>query len=359
MRLLSIFALLFLISFVLHRQAQETAEPVIAADGTVEAMPVDAEIAPTKEDFSNLIFRPPYPVGHFDFENEYVFTTLPLELKNLIVGRMDNSFKSTNHFCAVGYEIPRDRRGANKTAAAGNRKEVVVYWREGKIIYRWNGGDPKAAARDFYSARSMLFNSRGISLDPAALDGDDQPVERESASFRENADNVIADCDKHGKSYVIEPFVPPPRGFTAVPPPTAPRPGREAPVPDLTPEPSSPAPSKPARRATTPATPPAAVAKPETESSPSGAETKSSRKRTRLNRAPTTATPPAESNAPAPTQESPARAEPDPVSELLKSQPTPTPTPAPAPAPAPASEPPPPAPVAPTPAPVADSPATP
>ncbi|MDR0701882.1 MAG: hypothetical protein LBF61_05630 [Azoarcus sp.] len=213
MRLLSIFALLFLISLLLHNgmekrtlAAQEALEPEQTGQG--EAAPPPPE---TQEDFSTLIFRQIYPAGHFEFENEYNFSIIEIELKNLIVGRMDDSFKNENHFCAVGYVLPRTSRDKKKT---GRRKEVVVYWREGKILYRWAGGDPKAAKEDFYFARSLLF-SPGISLD-GSLAGEKAQAEDgldSSDDFQKNIGNTLADCERHGRQYTIAPFAPPPRGF--------------------------------------------------------------------------------------------------------------------------------------------------
>jgi len=222
MRLLSIFALVFLISFLLHgglkdravpdgqagQNAEETAEMTIEEVTDTEPESVQAE----QEDFSSLIFSQPYPIKHFDFEREPAFNpdTIELEIKNLIIGRNDDSFKAQNHLCAVGYEFPRSQQG-NKRGPA--RKEVVVYWKEGKMLYRWKGGDPKAAEQDFYNARSLMY-SRSIPLDPnEGVIGETGDNGDRFDNYKERAEKVIADCEKHGKSYQIEPFAPPPRGF--------------------------------------------------------------------------------------------------------------------------------------------------
>ncbi|MCL2875260.1 MAG: hypothetical protein FWF12_03005 [Betaproteobacteria bacterium] len=212
MRLLSIFALLFLISILLHGGLKEwnVPEPLDEhaehdMEEVADAGPVQAE----QEDFSSLIFSQPYPVRHFDFEQEDIFSIIEIEIKNLIVGRNDDSFKTKNHLCAVGYEFPR--QGKKKGFV---KKEVVVYWREAKMLYRWMGGDPKAAAQDFYNARSLMY-SRSIPLDP---DRDMIGVEGKKNGdgfddYTERAEKVVADCKMHGKVYEIEPFRPPPRGF--------------------------------------------------------------------------------------------------------------------------------------------------
>ncbi|MDR1425194.1 MAG: hypothetical protein LBI92_11420 [Azoarcus sp.] len=315
MRLLSIFALLFLLSMLLHTREQEQREQANA--GEVAAVTQEAAEAgaapppPMQEDFSALIFKPPYPVGHFDFVREYSFGSLEAELKNLIVA--ENRYTITNHFCVVGYQIPR---APNNKRAPALRKEVVVYWREDKILYRWNGGDPKAAERDFYSARTILFNSRGISLDTAAPDDEGLSAKSETASFRENAENVVADCERHGKQYAIAPFAPPPRGFTAPPPPTAPRPAANPPAADRAPA-TAPAPAP--RRAAAPDTPPAA-------------RTPASRTQEPTIRAWTPPPPEAAPSTPTPAPAPAHSSEPDPLSTLL----TPDPKPA-APPPAPAA----------------------
>ncbi|MDR3214105.1 MAG: hypothetical protein LBT71_09370 [Azoarcus sp.] len=245
MRLLSIFALLFLISLLLHHGMENPLETEFSLEDQEEIVQAPPEMQEPREDFSILIFKPPYPVGHFDFESDYNFSIIETELKNLIVDKMDDSFKTTNHFCAVGYVLPRDRK--NKSAP---RKEVVVHWREGKILYRWAGGDPNAAREDPYAARTLTF-SPGISLDSDLFgDSKDQLLEQGSASFMENVENVLADCEKHGKRYTIEPFAPPPRGFNIPRTPAVPRPVRPArpaaPPAPLPAAPSDPLPAAPA-----------------------------------------------------------------------------------------------------------------
>jgi hypothetical protein len=227
MRLLSIFSLLFLISLLLHSGAEKRTQPETLAAREDQADQEETQTLPeteeTRENFSALIFKPPYPIGHFEFEREYNFSIIELELKNLIVGGMDDRFKNENHFCAVGYVFPQARKNGKN---ASPRKEVAVYWREGKILYRWTGGDPKAAKEDFYFARSLLF-SPGISLDNHSAEDKGQPLEESSATFRENVENLLVDCERHGRQYTIAPFAPPPRGFNT---PQAPaRPARAAP----------------------------------------------------------------------------------------------------------------------------------
>jgi hypothetical protein len=229
MRLLSIFALVFLISFLLHGGLKDSPAPSAEQDTEEVADATDEEQEPAEqqaeqqaeqtgqtaqaeqqEDFSSLIFGQPYPVAHFDFEQEPVFSIIENEIKNLIIGRNDDSFKAKNHLCAVGYEFPR--QGKKRGPA---RREVVVYWKEGKMLYRWRGGDPKLAEQDFYNARSLML-SRSFPLDPnqGVVGGEESDSGGDKLeNYKGRVENAIADCEKHGKSYEIEPFAPPPRGF--------------------------------------------------------------------------------------------------------------------------------------------------
>jgi hypothetical protein len=233
MRLLSIFALLFLISILLYGRLENRLAPdERTSQDTTEATDAEPEQA-EQEDFSSLNFSPPYPARHFDFEQEAAFNarTVEIEIKNLIVNRHNDNFKMENRLCVVGYEFPRSQQGKKRTPA---KKEVVVYWKEGKMLYRWKGGDPRAAEQDFYNARS-LTDSLSYPLDP------NQGVLGEEADgsrlddYKARLENTITDCEKHGKHYEIEPFVPPPRGFK--------RPeggGRSRPQPPVAPSPAVP-----------------------------------------------------------------------------------------------------------------------
>ncbi len=235
MRLLSIFALVFLISFLLHGGLKDGSAPDgLAGQDSEEVSDVtDEEPEPAaQEDFSSLIFGQPYPVRHFDFEREEVFSIIEDEIKNLIIGRNDDSFKMKNHLCAVGYEFPR--QGKNRSSA---RREVVVYWKEGKMLYRWKGGNPKLTGQDFDYARSLML-SRSFPLDPNQGVIGEKEAENGGDKFenyKERVENAIADCEKHGKPYDIEPFVPPPRGFFKRPEGGRPRPSPAAPPAPTTP----------------------------------------------------------------------------------------------------------------------------
>jgi hypothetical protein len=245
MRLLSILALLFLISFLLHGGVKDRAAPNEPYDA--EEMEDVAEAAELvlaeQENFSSLIFSQPYPVRHFDFEQESVFSPIETEIKNLIISRNNDSFKVKNHLCAVGYEFPRAQQGKKRAPA---KKEVVVYWKEGKTLHRWKGGDPQAAGQDFYNARSLM-DSRSIPLDPnqgviGDVEGEEEAGNR-FGDYKNRAENAISDCEAHGKWYEIEPFTPPPRGFKRPegggrprpPPPTTP-PAPSSPVVQVSPD---------------------------------------------------------------------------------------------------------------------------
>jgi hypothetical protein len=223
MRLLSIFALLFLISWFLHKGVEEQPAPepktgqagenVTDVPSVAAAAPEPAEV----EEFSSLIFDLPYPVKHFDFEQESAFSNIEQEIKNLIVGGNDDSFKKINHFCAIGYEFPPvkvvGRKNAARRNAAAKKREVIVYWGEIGTLFRWKGGIPKDANQDFYAARSLFYSDR-LPVDPAPNNtGIETTGPSIAGSLKARAENVVTDCKKHGKSYMIEPFAPPPRGF--------------------------------------------------------------------------------------------------------------------------------------------------
>jgi hypothetical protein len=242
MRLLSILALLFLISFLLHGGLKDRTVPDEQAGQNTEEVEEVTEVADVtdvepahteQENFSSLIFSQPYPVRHFDFEREPVFSMIELEIKNLIIGRKDDSFKEKNRLCAVGYEFPHTLQGKKKIPA---RKEVIVYWKEGKTLHRWRGGDPQAARRDFYNARSLLY-SRSIPLDPnQGVIGEGEEAGNGFDDYKDRAENVISDCEAHGKLYEIEPFTPPPIGFGR---PEAGRPRVPSALPPATTEPAA------------------------------------------------------------------------------------------------------------------------
>ncbi|MCL2644500.1 MAG: hypothetical protein FWD51_03475 [Betaproteobacteria bacterium] len=247
MRLLSIFALLFLISLLLNGGLKDRGAPDASDEQEWQDTEELVDMEPTQaeqEDFSSLIFSQPYPVRRFDFAQESVFSIIETEIKNLIVGRNDDSFKTKNYFCAVGYEFPRSQQRNRREPA---KREVVVYWKEAKMLYRWTGGDPKAAEQDFYDARSLMY-SRSIPLDPSQGVIGAEDAGEEFSDYKERAENVVADCEKYGKAYEIEPFTPPPRGFKRPSedgvrprsPPAAPPVPSPAPSIPLTPTASSP-----------------------------------------------------------------------------------------------------------------------
>jgi hypothetical protein len=157
--------------------------------------------AEEKEDFSRLIWEPP-PTGHFDFERDPRFEMIELELKNLIV--VNKFFTRRNHFCALGYEFPE-----GKGALA--QKQVLVHWKEENRAKTWTGGNPELVKENFYYADSLIF-SRGFSTINQVKRTPDYNLGT-GGYFQDDVDRLLADCEKHGKQYVIEPFTPPPMEF--------------------------------------------------------------------------------------------------------------------------------------------------
>jgi hypothetical protein len=170
-------------------------------------------IAEEKEDFSQLIYGPVFPTGHFDFEQDPEFSMIVLELKNMIISlRYDDEDRSIdrlnrwNHFCAVGYVFPVD---PNEKEEFPLEKEVIVYWKEEGTLMRWWGDDPEKIKENFYYAKTLLF-SRGFSIENAVERKYlDQTILGTGQLVKEDFDNMLADCEKHGKQYIIGPFTPP------------------------------------------------------------------------------------------------------------------------------------------------------
>ena len=170
-------------------------------------------LAEEKEDFSQLAYHPA-PVGRFDFEQDPFFSMIVQELKVMIIRFRDDEehgidrLKRWNHFCAVGYVFPE------RPVAKGDirmEKEVAVYWQEEGAFIFWGGDDPEAVKENFYYAQS-LYATRSFLMENAV---DRKYLEQPFYSLgtgqliREDLENIIADCKKHGRQYIIGPFTPP------------------------------------------------------------------------------------------------------------------------------------------------------
>ena len=171
-------------------------------------------LAEEKEDFSQLGYDPP-PVGHFDFEQDPKFNMIVQELKVMII-RLRNDeehgidkLKRWNNFCAVGYVFP------NEPVAKGDffvEKEVVVYWKEDDEFINWWGEDePEKVKEDFYNALTLYFSPSSSMKNAAELKlwKEGKVTLGTRQLIREYAENLLADCKKHGRQYIIGPFTPP------------------------------------------------------------------------------------------------------------------------------------------------------
>ncbi|MES2821037.1 MAG: hypothetical protein V4812_18835 [Pseudomonadota bacterium] len=145
--------------------------------------------AADKEDFSALFFSPP-PLAHFDTRQDALFDSPDLELMHFIDAFGDKGL--VNHFCVVGYSL------------ASGRKEAVVYWTEKAWLTRWAGSD----ATEFRSAYS-LAHSKTLDLKTDLVETADDINGSSFLTVRSQAEAVVADCEKHGVQYSIDPFVPP------------------------------------------------------------------------------------------------------------------------------------------------------
>ena len=175
--------------------------------------------AEDKEDFSQLIYYGSFPTGHFDFEQDPEFSMIVAELKYWITIRSQyreekrsiDPLKRWNHFCAVGYVFPEKPDDPNKGKGGLLRKEVIVYWKEEGNFRRWTGDDPIQVAESFYYARTLAHDVNFTLKDTVErkLWETGQVTLGTGTQLKEDVENVIADCEKHGKQYVIKPFTPP------------------------------------------------------------------------------------------------------------------------------------------------------
>jgi hypothetical protein len=169
-------------------------------------------MAEEKEDFSRLVYDTP-PLGHFDFEQDPRFSMIVLELKYMLASTRKyekehgiDKLKQWNNFCAVGYVFSVD---PDKKEEFPLEKEVVVYWKEKGRFIRWEGDDPERVKQSFHYARSLMF-SFSYPLEGAVPRKDlDKTFLGTRQLIKEDAENMIADCEKHGKQYIIGPFTPP------------------------------------------------------------------------------------------------------------------------------------------------------
>ncbi|MDR1462153.1 MAG: hypothetical protein LBI68_03320, partial [Azoarcus sp.] len=77
------------------------------------------------------------------------------------------------------------------------------------VFARWWGGDPELAKQSFHYAQS-LFDSPSFSMeDTVERRYLDQTILGTGQLVKEDFDNVVADCEKHGNQYIIGPFTPP------------------------------------------------------------------------------------------------------------------------------------------------------
>jgi hypothetical protein len=167
-------------------------------------------VAEEKEDFSRLIYLSP-PIGHFDFERDSKFEMIMEDLSYWIThtfydkgGRLIERPDLLNHFCAVGYKFPPNDDEENHFYV---EKELVVYWKEKGEFRRWFGSDRSVVLPGYRYAdyASDLMESPGFSM-KETVSAEDLDVTVPIGSghkIRERAENLVADCEKHGKNYII------------------------------------------------------------------------------------------------------------------------------------------------------------
>lgn len=124
------------------------------------------------------------------------FSMLEREIQHMIYREGENS--SVNNFCVVGY------------AFADQNKEVVIFWKEKKVLILWSGGDSEAARERFKWAFSIYHATRigeenlydKLPDPPYILGGD-------KLATRSGFYATIEDCERHGRQYRIPAFTPP------------------------------------------------------------------------------------------------------------------------------------------------------
>ncbi|MDR1462152.1 MAG: hypothetical protein LBI68_03315 [Azoarcus sp.] len=169
-------------------------------------------MADEKEDFSRLVYDTP-PLGHFDFEQDPDYSMIVQEIKAWItVVRYEgknpgtDKVKRWNHFCAVGYTLPVD---PNTKEEFSKKTEVTVYWKEERILTFWTGSYPKLRKGDAGYGKS-LTHEHHFSMDDILPRKDLETTFLGGAQLiKEDAENTVADCEKHGNQYIIGPFTPP------------------------------------------------------------------------------------------------------------------------------------------------------
>jgi hypothetical protein len=180
-----------------------------------------------KEDFSRLIYFSAMPIGHFDFERDDKFEMILDDINYWVThtfyddeGRLVEKPPPLHHFCAVGYRFP-PFNGGNINAHID--KMVVVYWKERGEFRKWEGSDRSVMLPGYNYADGAyrLMYSLGFRMaDTFPLKELDKTVPLEtSREVRENAEKLVADCEKHGKQYVIDKIRPPPPKDDGNPPP--------------------------------------------------------------------------------------------------------------------------------------------
>lgn len=146
-----------------------------------------------EDQFSALIYADDYPVSHMEPLQYEQFSMLEREIQHMIFRDGENSH--INNFCVVGY------------AFADQDKEVVIFWKEKKVLILWRGGDYEAAKERFKWAFSIYHATRigeknlydKLPDPPYFLGGD-------KLATRSGFYATIEDCEQHGRQYRIPVF---------------------------------------------------------------------------------------------------------------------------------------------------------
>jgi hypothetical protein len=151
-----------------------------------------APIAHAVEDIPQMIYGKA-PIARIEPLQHTQYSMMKREMQRLIASHGNPAIK--NNFCVSGY-----------IRASGNT-EVLVIWKEKGWIIRWWGGDPEDAKRGIRYAESLSF-SRTIDMATDLYESDVQ-LSGTGSYYRVGAEAAVADCETHGKHYVIDPFTMP------------------------------------------------------------------------------------------------------------------------------------------------------
>ncbi len=145
-----------------------------------------------RETFTPSIYYPA-PIAHFDLMKYNEFKIVKQEINKVIIDL--KKYGHRNYFCVVGYVLP------------DHTQQAVVIWTNQEWLYSWTGSNEPQPNEDFWE-QANLGSAPITYLGKALVEKLPNSVLGTTSAYREDAEAVIDDCNRHGKQYVIEPFKP-------------------------------------------------------------------------------------------------------------------------------------------------------